>query len=213
MKEIDLFEGKSVPCIVVDVQPSYTGHLSLGQGPNPNYGWNESLMEFLNNQKSSILMFVNAEQDNLTSDTVDTIKEFWEDNGFDPENWNRVTVNDKGYGYLRGWMDSGVDHGFIIKTIREMYQYRHNDSRDMMQTGEYSAQYRELVNQYLLENSYLEDVILEEPLSIYWTSIAQLKNFSGSYLMGGGREECLLEVQLLMNAFNIRYKLIDKFIY
>lgn len=33
------------------------------------------------------------------------------------------------------------------------------------------------------------------------------------YLCGGGRDECLKEVMLMCNALNIKYKLIDKFIY
>ena len=31
--------------------------------------------------------------------------------------------------------------------------------------------------------------------------------------MGGYREECLKEVQLLMNAFNIKYTQVQKFIF
>jgi hypothetical protein len=31
--------------------------------------------------------------------------------------------------------------------------------------------------------------------------------------MGGGRDECLREVELLMNAFNIKYKRIDSLVY
>lgn len=33
------------------------------------------------------------------------------------------------------------------------------------------------------------------------------------WFMGGARDECLREVELLMNAFNIKYKEIGNFIY
>ena len=42
---------------------------------------------------------------------------------------------------------------------------------------------------------------------------AQLKQFNGAYLIGGARDQCLREVELLMNAFNIRYKRIDSLVY
>lgn len=50
-------------------------------------------------------------------------------------------------------------------------------------------------------------------MSVGWTSVAQLKRFNGAYLVGGGRNECLREVELLMNAFNIKYKRIDSLVY
>lgn len=40
-----------------------------------------------------------------------------------------------------------------------------------------------------------------------------LKQFSGSYIMGGGINECLKEIQLIMNAFNIKYTTFQKFVY
>ena len=53
----------------------------------------------------------------------------------------------------------------------------------------------------------------QDPMTIRWTSVAQLKKFNGAYIVGGGRNECLREVELLMNAFNIRYKRIDSMVY
>jgi len=53
----------------------------------------------------------------------------------------------------------------------------------------------------------------DDPISVNWTSVAQLKRFNGSYIVGGARDQCLREVELLMNAFNIKYKRIDSLIY
>jgi hypothetical protein len=211
MKLQDLQEGTAIPCIVVDVQPSYTASPSVPE--HMMHNWNNQLMDFLNNQNSPILMFVNAQDHGLTNDTISSIKQFWEQNGFDPDNWNRVQINDKGYGYFRSWMDSGIPDSLLIKTIREMYQYRHTDSRDLFDDENYSTEYGELMSAYLLANPNDEDTIKEDAISVEWTSLAQLKKFSGSYIMGGGREECLREVQLLMNAFNFKYRTIDKFVY
>ena len=53
----------------------------------------------------------------------------------------------------------------------------------------------------------------DDPMSVGWTSVAQLKRFNGAYLVGGARDQCLREVEILMNAFNIKYKRIDSLVY
>lgn len=206
MRIRELTESKNTPCIVVDVQPAYTG-----MSPNGSI-WDgmEPLMHFLNKQTGPILMFVNAEQQGLTEDTIDEIRYFWEENGFDPDNWDRVTVNDKGYGYLRGWMDNGADSRATIKTIREMYAQKVTDSRELF-SGDDSEDWFAEMEEFL--GSDFEDYMVGDNISVEWLSLAQLKQFSPGYIMGGGKEECLREVQLMMNAFNIKYKEIGEFIY
>lgn len=197
MRYSELFEkfdrGRS--CIVVDVQPSYTGGL----------GWVSDLMKFLNMQRGSILMFINAEESGLTEDTRSDVVDYWDDNGFD--NWDRVDIIDKGYGYFRGWMDYGIDDNIIIRVIREMYSQGVNDSRDLF-GGEDSENY---IDDMI--NLGVSGDILDDPLIVDWISVSELKKYNGSYIMGGGRNECLREVELLMNAFNIKYRRIERFVY
>lgn len=194
---------KNTPCIVVDIQPEYAG---IHDGED--FEFVEKLMDFLNRQTGPVLMYVNAEKHGLTPDTIPAIKEYWEDSGFDPDNWNRVSVVDKGFGYLRSWIDYPVSDAAIIKTIRYLYKNRLHDSGHIP--------FEDLVE--LLEaDPNLDDEDMEEleedPISINWTSVAQLKNFNGAYLMGGGYWECLAEIRLIMNAFNIKYRIIDEFVY
>ncbi len=201
MKLFHLYESKNTPCIVVDVQPEYTG---INDGSE--LYWIDDMMRFLNKQ-GPVLMFVNAEDAGLTSDTVSGVKEYWEDSGYVPQKWHNTSIVDKGYGYFRGWMDQGVEDGVIIRAIRLMYQQRVNDSR-LLFGGEDSAEY--ITGMKTLG---VPTELINEPISVEWTSIAQLKQFGGGYLMGGGENECLKEITLLMNAFNIRYTLISEFIY
>lgn len=192
-----------MPCIVVDVQPEYSG---INDGDeNPVF---EEIIQFVNNQTGPVLMFVNADKDGLTNDTIPHIKQYWEDSGFNPANWNRVTIIDKGYGYLRSWMDHPVPPAIIIKTIRLLYQQKKRDTEQLVFPGNTRDRTPEMTE--------IMDTIYEmgdDLLSINWTSVAQLKRFNGSYIMGGGRNECLREVELLMNAFNIKYKRIDSLVY
>ena len=214
-----IIEGKNHPIICVDVQPEYAEF-----GGYDSQDKCAEIIHFVNNQTGPVLMFCNAEDSGVSNDTVAEIKEYWEDtirgdDGQDydsddyvePEsmiNWNRFTVVDKGYGYLRSWMDSKIDPSIIIRVIRDMYQRRFTDSREY-DTPEL---FKNKVLPTLVGRSW-EDWMWQDGIQISWISIAQLKRFNGAYIVGGGREECLREVELLMNAFNIRYKRIDSLVY
>lgn len=197
MQLIELFEGKNTPSIVVDIQPAYK-LVNITRAAR-----------FLNKQKGPILMFVNADETGMTDDNVehDIIPYWTEELKFN--NWGNVTINDKGYGYLRGWMDMGVSNQAIIKAIRLMYQNKITDSRELFggdESDDYEINMKAALNEWQSSMKY-------DSISVEWTSVAQLKKYSGAYIFGGGREQCLKEIQLLMNAFNIKYKVIGEFCY
>lgn len=206
MRYYELKEGRNHPCIVVDVQPAY-------------WEWSKliapRIISFVANQTGPVLMFINAEDTGLTNDSLDDIKLMWEEEGFNPEDWHRVEIVDKGYGYLRSWMDQGVSNRAIIKTVREMYSQHVDDSR--MLFSEWHSKYDHTDEERIAWRKFIgwdfEEWMLDDGIHVGWTSIAQLKRYNGAYIMGGGRNQCLREVELLMNAFNIRYKRINKLIY
>jgi len=203
-------ETRSRPCIVVDVQPAYSGIYDGDENPV----FTEIINFVVNQQTGPVLMMVNAAESGLTGDTVSDVKTYWEDTvrGQDYDfaadsdepavNWNRFTIVDKGYGYFRSWMDQGVADAIMIRVIRALYQARVNDSRDLD-----PAQLKQLVG------AQWQDWMTDDSVIVEWTSVAQLKRFQGAYIMGGGRRECLREVELLMNAFNISYKRMDHLVY
>lgn len=196
-------EGRSTPVIAVDVQPEYSGIYDGDEN-----GVFPRIIRFVNGQTGPVLMFVNAEAHGLTGDTVEGIRRYWDDtveeHGDPPIDWKRFTIDDKGYGYLRSWMDAGVSPAAIIRVIRAMYQLRIGDSREF-EDGD--------VDLEALVGPEWDAWMWHDPIIVNWTSVAQLKRFGGSYIVGGGRNECLREVELLMNAFNIRYKRIDSLVY
>ena len=211
-KKQSLDEGKGTSVVVVDVQPAYS---------RGNERLFERIIQFVNKQTGPVLMFVNAEQDMMTDDTVDDIKAYWEDvirgEEWDPEDyddtpidWSRYQIKDKGFGFFRSFIDRGVSDKTIIRLIRLMYQNRVNDSRDLF-GGEHSDDYAVNFEQFV--GPEFKRWMLDDGITVNWTSVAQLKRFSGSYIVGGGRNECLKEVELLMNSFNIKYKRIDSMVY
>ena len=211
-----LIEGLNYPVICVDVQPEYDNPI------------NQKIINFVTKQTGPVLFFVNAQDTETTGDHLSDIQRYWDERapGYQPEeegedengdyyyreakspvDWSRFEIVDKGYGYFRAWMDYGIEDSIIIATIRELYRQKVNDTRNL----EFPP-----FNQRTPTQSLIMGAINEmdgDPLIVEWTSVAQLKRFSGSYLVGGGRNECLREVELLMNAFNIRYKRIDSLVY
>jgi len=195
-------EGRNRPIIVVDVQPEYANFSSSNENTC------EKIIHFVCNSLGKVLMFVNAEADGLTGDTIKTIKEYWEEVYGDYIDWNRFEIVDKGYGYFRGWMDNGISDRTIIKLIRKMYSDGVSDIRELFD-GEDDEDYEEKLNEFISPDS----IDYVEMFAVQWTSVKRLKEYNKSYLVGGGRNECLKEVTLLMNAFNIRYRLIDELVY
>lgn len=196
-KEV-LAEGKNHPVIIVDVQPEYC-----------NYGSNESIcydiMRFVSKQTGKKLMFVNAEETGVSVDTIVDIRNYWDEYLDYEMDWDNIEIVDKGYGHFRSWMDNGISDATIIKVIRTMYQQRVNDSRDIFEDNE----------EALIEivGDEFQDWMIDDPILVGWAAVDKLKEFNGAYIVGGGRNECLREVELLMNAFNISYKRIDSLVY
>jgi len=214
-----LTEGRGHPVIVVDVQPEYSG---MNDGEESSV-FPEIIKFVAINQTGPVLMFVNAEDQGMSGDTVFDVQRYWEDTLLEmgygkpeeeywdeddeyhyteaesPIDWRRYEIVDKGYGFFRSFMDQGVDDATIIKMIRYLYQHKLNDARQL-DYDDYVA---------IMGSDRLQD----ENFTINWTSVAQLKRFNGAYIVGGGRNECLREVELLMNAFNIKYRRIDSLVY
>lgn len=107
----------------------------------------------------------------------------------------------KEYGFLRGFMDMNVSDATIIETIRAMYSQNVSDSRDLDLTTLSQNAQEEIKNSG--ENIGVQD----------WVSIRMLKQLSPFYMMGGGRNECLREIELICHAFNIKFKRIDSLTY
>ncbi len=185
---ISLSTAKRV--IVVDVQPTYDSY-------SRKHFDTEELCQYLN-RFPDILFLYNGRDTGMTGDTEWDLRAYYEENGLDLDG-KTIKFVDKGYGYLRDLMDAGVEERDLIKLIRYMLAHRINDSREID-----SEVYVEIIPDHDQED-YMA--------SIPDVSLKLLKEWSNSYIVGGGRTECLKEVQILMNALNIRYKVVAKFVY
>lgn len=194
-----LTEKRKNNIIVVDIQPMYESYFKSRINIY-------EFIEFLKEQ-GKILYYYNG-PDTVGSDTKkDIINWLYEKSDYDEDLYNKLVSNDviwydKGYAFFRGWMDNGADHAFIKKALRFMMEKRANDSRDIP-VEEWEEKFPDdWRDEFIYDMIYLPDIPLNK-----------LKQFSGSYLVGGGENECLAEVEILMSAFNIKGRKVKKFIY
>lgn len=191
-----LEEKRTRDVIVVDVQPMYENWIKFDLDAFSNF--------LLKNRR--ILFFYNGPM-TVGEDTKETIIEWLYEHAESEELYNKLMSDDtiwidKGYGFFRSWMDEGVDAGFLQKAVRFMMEQGVYDSRDI-ENDEWEERFPEDFTDNLIHDSInLPDI-----------SIGDLKTWSGSYITGGGSQECLKEVQILMNAFNIKYTEVADFIF
>lgn len=189
-----IIEGRNTNLVVVDVQPAYRATY-----------YAEKIIDFAEKQTGKIVAFYNSEE--FSNDTLQDVMMFWQENGARDNLLERVFWTEKTYAFLRAWMDLGVPDSTIIKVIRYLATNKLNDSRDI---GEDDPNFD---LQDLIGTENYEPWMEDDPIYIPDISIANLKNLSPFYLCGGARSECLREVELLCNAFNIKYKRINSLIY
>lgn len=188
-----LTESFNVPLVVVDVQPfyhKYCKHIV------------KNVVDLINKHKR-VKIFYNGED--LGFESKEEIIEYYLENGLDYEEIFKLNFTEKNYGFFRSWMDNNYPISMIITVIREMVMQREYDSRDL--------NLKELLKDYNLDES---DFIFFEgdPINIPDINIAEMKSkFNNCYIVGGGRNECLKEVEILFNAFNIHYRIIKELTY
>lgn len=192
-----LQENLSKNLLVVDVQPAYDRWCSA-VAPR--------IMQLLNAHSGNKYCLYNAE--GLTDDSKHSVIEYFLENGLRQDRIDSIKFIEKSYGYFRNWMDNEVTERIIIKTIRAMVQNRVNDSKDLDMNTVLTS-YEQERGLKLWGIDWNED-------SIYmpdFMPISLLKQISPFLMCGGARDQCLKEIELLCNAFNIKYKRIDSLIY
>lgn len=189
--------------IVVDVQPLYEKSIES------KFPINE-FVNFLKSIKKEILYFYNGPETIASEDSPERIVEWLNeksDYALDDFDWDKIEWIDKGYGFYRGWIDFNVsDHG-IQQALRYMANQKKYDSREVS-----VEKWKEVLPEkdFKIIEPYLDNEMLITP-EINVTDLKE--NWNGSLLCGGGMNECLKEIQLLLNTFNIKYKLVDRFIF
>lgn len=113
-----------------------------------------------------------------------------------------ITWIDKSYNFFRDWMDYGISDESIIKVLKYMKQNNINDSRE--------------IDEKTVESITGGDY--PEPLrshTLYFPDVSErvLQRYPDPYICGGGETECLREVEILMEVFDLKYTQLRKFMF
>lgn len=117
---------------------------------------------------------------------------------------SRIRFVGKTYGFLRDVIDEGyVDDA--IKLTKYLLDNDIMDCRDIPINK---------IKRLNIDND-LKKKLLNHDLMLYLPSFDYdiLKIYNNATIVGGGREECLLEIEILMRAMNLSYKPFSTFIY
>lgn len=189
--------GHSNNLVVVDIQPEYRKGFTFK--PLEFGNWiNQNVSKY-----NKVVFLYNGPELGFPEES-EYIYWLVEECGIDEDVIGDIVFFDKGYAFFRNPMDAGSDKGHIISLVKWMMSNNINDSRDISE-----EQWNDINLPELRENLEGNDDALFIP--------DVLKLLSGIYgpidLMGGGRNECLAEVEICLMALVKNYKLIEQFTY
>ena len=190
--------SESSTLIVVDVQPGHKSHITFDL---------QDFTEYLNDY-DGVIYYVFHGVD-LGYEDVDALQEWLLDNGVNEDKLNHINFIEKSYGWLRDAIDSyDVDNTETVEILKYMMENDIQDSRDIGDEDKFKENFPNL-----------SDATCEhfgnESTSIYLSDIIDDLKYINStgIIIGGGKDECLLEVELTLEALGKKYSRYNKFIY
>lgn len=176
-------ENKSDFLVVVDVQPAY-------QDACEDIIYD--IIEKINKSEQPIIFFYVGRE--LDCDTKSDVIGYLLEHGIEENRIDGIRFIEKDYGFFRTWMDAGVSHENILKTIRYMNKNNITDTRDFSEE-DWS---RTVGNQYA-HRAYSDDFF---GLPNFNQKIFKEKIVNNFELIGGGRYECLLEIDFFLKGLD-----------
>lgn len=192
--------------IVVDIQPFY-------------HHWHKNitprLLEYIEKSNyGDILWFFNAQEVGIEEDHVDVRDYITDFEILSEDKLEDITLIDKYYAFFRNWMDMGVDEDFIVHVIKHMISEDIVDSRDIEEDDLkmiYGSYYG--LNAEEIESDPDFDTLLSDNIHIPHFKWDAIKKLGSVDICGGGRNECLKEMELLLEAVGVKVSRIEQFIY
>lgn len=172
--------------IVVDIQPAYD--------EENQYGCENILheaIEKINNTDQRIICFYVG--NDCGGNSKDDVMYYLLKNGIDEFKLSKIHFIEKDFGFLREWMDNGVKEDVIINTLAYMKANNLKDTRkfsdldwNMATAGEHKK--NPILEKSMINYPYFHHKVFEKP------------EIDHMEIIGGGRFECLLEVDLYLKS-------------
>lgn len=200
-KDFIFNESNKLPLFIVDIQPEYEKNMGF------------KIHEFCNwlnknaGKYSNIVLFWNGPE--LGMSDLHEVQSWYLENGLKESVLQNIKWQDKAYAFFRYCMDSGIDEDEIVKLVQFMKSHDINDSRDLEDKNlwdEWIAQNGSKDVRELME--FAGDCITIPDL------MDQIKGYGKKvYVLGGGQDECLKEIEIAMKANGQEPERISQWIY
>lgn len=180
--------------IIIDVQQNFLVSENL----------DKKLLDYSKNFSDIIYIYDIINSDGVPPyDMWDKMALAFENKEFKPK------VLSKEYGFFRPFIDYGLPENFIIDLGKLMIKSGYNDSREFI--GGNILFFKDLIEKYQLS---ADTFPYEDPMIIPGIYI-DLKNFvqTGAVLTGGGLNECLKEISILLNILDIDHTVNNELVY
>jgi hypothetical protein len=221
--EEQINEGYNTTLVVVDIQQGHEVSWSL---------ITESLYDYLS-QFNTIIWFFN-DSDMGYEDTESNIGYFikmkLEEHGFYNDDGysviDKINFVGKQYGYIRGAMDQHSDSDDLVDLLAFMKKNDYYSTYDVVELyEEYESDINDddslseddcikmFCNKYKIDVDLFMIVFEGDHMSINEEISDALSRVNKCSIIGGGVNECLLEVEILMEAIGVKYKRNNKYTY
>ena len=172
--------------VICDIQPEYENYLSFDLYDFIKY------LNYVATRYENVVYFYNG-YSTLGMIREDELRWWLYEAGLSEKAMEGILFVDKGYAFLREAMDSNVSYTNIVKALRLMSESNLDDSRFLPEN----------IQKKLLNNK-----------SIFWNeSFDIMQEYKSLVFIGGGKDECLKELQLGAKALWIKYRFNKKFVY
>lgn len=175
--------------VIVDVQPAFRSFCDCIA---------KQVAQQLNRARCPVVIYWVGE--GLTDDTEDTVRWYLGRNGATQSRLAEARFIEKDYGFLRGWMDWGVEPDIIIKAGKALLKNGVNDSRNIDLTS-------------VLDEYDLHCLPPVSPLMLPAFDIQSMLAVENVDICGGGTEQCLAEMEYVLAMHNKPYNRLSHLTY
>ena len=181
--------------VIIDVQQCFDGSKDL----------DEKILEY--SKEFADIVFI---QDIINGDEVFP-HDMWEEMAIAFENGEfSPMIIQKEYAFFRGLMDKGCDEDFIVDLGKLMVKKNIWDAREISEDMEAAEELQKLYKKHGEEEIDFEGWSFYLPHAI--EEIGD-KIIQGAILVGGGYNECLKEISLLLNVLDIQHSINQAYVY
>lgn len=194
--------------LIIDVQETYRKHCSRLINELPEIFQNHDNIYYLWDNGSGESLFEQVPEEWLIEDDESTDSRY--------NQFNKTIT--KQYGFFRDFMDSinlGYPEEDIVQFGKFMISKGISDSRDIVEDASLYEQANAAfklnnnLKTFLENKANLQTYIMTIPYDL----IEELKNGDNYILVGGGINECLEEVRLLMEMIGVNYSILHEYTY